>query len=219
MTAIETGDNGSAAQQWSQASFNYYMSKKEDDGVLYLNLNSKTFIYYNDAEQLLAQGLRFHASTPYISATKDPTRAVYPQIGVQQTSFGGDAANQGLTKLSKGKNPMATSTFNSDLIDWAMTLAGRRGINNQKTISQIATSTLRMIANKTPKDQIIPALERQFPQLAPRVAAPPVAPPVSPAVAPAEAPTGRLTGPGVKTARNPAQPQVTAEVLGRDRRR
>lgn len=218
MTAIETGDSGSAAQQWSQASFNYYMSKKEDDGVLYLNLNSKTFIYYNDAEQLLAQGLRFHASTPYISATKDPVRSVYPQIGVQQTSFGGDAARQGLTQLSKGKNPTAASTFNSALTDWVMTLAGRRGINNQKLIAQIAKSTLNMIANKTPKEQIIPALERQFPQLAPRVAAPSQAP-AAPAVAPAEEPTSRLTGPGVKTARNPAQPQVTAEVLGRDRRR
>jgi hypothetical protein len=222
MTAIEIGDSGSAAQQWSQASFNYYMSKKEDDGVLYLNLNSKIFIYYNDAEQLLAQGLRFHASTPYISATKDPTRAVYPQIGVQQTSFGGDAARQGLTKLSTGTNPTAASTFNSALTDWVMTLAGRRGINNQKLIAQIAKSTLTMIANKTPKEQIIPALERQFPQLVPRGAAPsqaPAAPAVAPAVAPAAEPTGRLTGPGVKTARNPAQPQVTAEVLGRDRRR
>ena len=219
MTAIETGDNGSAAQQWSQASFNYYMSKKHDDGVLYLNLNSKIFIYYNDAEQLLAQGLRFHASTPYISATKDPTRAVYPQIGVQQTSFGGDAARQGLTKLTTGTNPTAASTFNSALTDWVMTLAGRRGINNQKTIAQIAKSTLNMIANKTPKEQIIPALERQFPQLAPRVAAPVAAPPVAPAVVPGEKPIGRLTGPGVKTARNPVQPQVTAEVLGRDRRR
>ena len=33
-----------------------------------------------------------------------------------------------------------------------------------------------------------------------------------------EEPTGRLTGPGAKTARNPAQPQMTAEVLGRERR-
>jgi len=94
-------------------------------------------------------------------------------------------------------------------------LAGRRGISNQKLIAQIAKSTLNMIANKTPKEQIIPALERQFPQLVPRGAVQPVAP----AVAPAVAPVGRLTGPGVKTARNPAQPQVTAEVLGRERRR
>ena len=47
----------------------------------------------------------------------------------------------------------------------------------------------------------------------------PIRPTVAGPVAPAVAPAGRLTGPGVKTARNPAQPQVTAEVLGRERRR
>jgi hypothetical protein len=34
-----------------------------------------------------------------------------------------------------------------------------------------------------------------------------------------EEPTGRLTGPGVKTARTQYQPQMATEVLGRDRRR
>lgn len=33
-----------------------------------------------------------------------------------------------------------------------------------------------------------------------------------------EEPAGRLTGPGAKTARKPTQPQMTAEVLGRERR-
>ena len=33
-----------------------------------------------------------------------------------------------------------------------------------------------------------------------------------------EEPTGRLTGPGAKTARKPTQTQMTAEVLGRERR-
>jgi hypothetical protein len=44
------------------------------------------------------------------------------------------------------------------------------------------------------------------------------APVQAPVVAPGEAPTGRLTGPGAKTARKPTQPQMTAEVLGRERR-
>ena len=35
---------------------------------------------------------------------------------------------------------------------------------------------------------------------------------------PVEEPTGRLTGPGAKTARKPAQTQMTTEVLGRERR-
>ena len=186
MSSIETGDNGAAAQQWSQASFNFYMSKKHDDGVLYLNLNNKTFLYYQNAEQLLSQGLRFHASTPYISATKDPVRSVYPQIGIQQTTFGGAAAQQGIKKLAKGKNPLTKPEFNSNLSDWAMTLADRRGVKNQKVISQISIATLKMIAANTPTEEIIPRLEAQFPQLKPKLATPvpPVARPVPPVAQP-----------------------------------
>jgi hypothetical protein len=168
MAAIESGDNGEAAQHWSQASFNYYMSKKHDDGVLYTNLNNKSFIYYNDAEQLEAQGLRFHASTPYISATKDPVRSVYPQIGVQQTTRGGDAAQAGIKKLSKGKNPLSNPDFVNKITNLATTLASRRGIKNQKIISGITQVMSTMIANKIPPDQVIQQLEQKFPQLAPK---------------------------------------------------
>ena len=164
--AIESGDNGEAAQQWSQASFNYYMSKKHDDGVLYTNLNTKTFIYYNDAEQLQSQGLRFHASTPYISATKDPVRSVYPQIGVQQTTRGGDAAQAGIKKIAKGKDPLNNPEFVSRISRLAVDFASRRGVKNQKTIHQITQSMTSMIANKIPPDQVIQQLEQKFPQLA-----------------------------------------------------
>lgn len=174
MAAIESGDNGSAAQHWSQASFNYYMSAKHDDGVLYTNLNNKTFIYYNDAEQLEAQGLRFHAKTPYISATKDPVRSVYPQISVQQTTRGADAAQQGIKKVSKSKSPLSDPEFSAKVSQIASAFAARRGVGNQKVIDQITQSMADMIAKKVPADQLIQELENQFPQLAltPKVNAP-----------------------------------------------
>ena len=172
MNAIETGDSGEAAQQWSQANFNYYMSRKHDDGVLYTNLNNKSFIYYTDAEQLLDQGLRFHASTPYISATKDPVRAVYPQISVQSTTFGGASAQQNLKSIAKKKNPLQDPEFSNNISKWAETLAARRGIKNQKVITQIAIATMKLIIVRTPTDQIIPELEVRFPQLAPRAVQP-----------------------------------------------
>jgi hypothetical protein len=213
MSAIATGDSGEAAQQWSQASFNYYMSKKHDDGVLYLNLNSKIFIYYNDAEQLLAQGLRFHASTPYISATKDPVRSVYPQIGVQQTSFGGDAAQQGL------KQALKTKTVDPDQINQVVSnFARRRGVTDPNTINQLTQKMTDWVefgrAGGITADELIAELERQYPKLASKVS---VQQPAG-VSAPAQEPVARLTGPGAKAARNPAQPQMTAEVLGRERR-
>jgi hypothetical protein len=183
MASIESGDNGEGAQHWSQASFNYYMSKKHDDGVLYANLNTKTFIYYNDAEQLAAQGLRFHASTPYISATKDPVRSVYPQIGVQQTTRGGDAAQAGIKKLSKPKNPLNSPDFAGKVGNVANALAARRGIKNQRIIDGITQLMSTMIANKIPPDQVIQQLEQRFPQLAPKVKpATPTVPAPAPAV-------------------------------------
>jgi hypothetical protein len=180
MMAIESGDGGEAAQQWSQANFNYYMSKKHDDGVLYTNLNNKSFIYYTDAEQLLSQGLRFHASTPYISATKDPVRAVYPQISVQSTTFGGASAHQNLKKIAKKKNPLQDPEFSSKMAAWAEALASRRGIRNQKIITQIAIATMKLIAGGTPTEQIIPYLEDKFPQLTPRALQQPRSVPVQP---------------------------------------
>lgn len=176
MASIESGNPGSAAQHWSQASFNYYMSKKHDDGILYTDLNNKTFIYYNDAEQLTAQGLRFHASTPYISATKDPVRAVYPQISIQPTTFGADAAHQGIKQASKGKNPLNNPRFTKQVADVAHTFALRRGIKNQNLINKIGVDLMNLIAGKTPPDQAIANLEQKYPQLKPKIVKPKVQP-------------------------------------------
>lgn len=169
MAAVEVGDNGGAAQAYSQASFNFYMSRKHDDGVLYTNLNNKTFVYYDDAAQLLAAGLRFHASTPYISATKDPVRAVYPQISVQSTTFGGQAAQKELKQMSKGKAPIAAPDFNERLANWATSLANRRGVNNQRVINGMAINAMKMIQQKKSSEDIIAELERLYPQLAPKI--------------------------------------------------
>ena len=67
-----------------------------------------------------------------------------------------------------------------------MTLADRRGVKNQKVISQISIATLKMIAANTPTEEIIPRLEAQFPQLKPKLATPvpPVARPVPPVAQP-----------------------------------
>jgi hypothetical protein len=189
MAAIEVGDNGGAAQAYSQASFNFYMSRKHDDGVLYTNLNNKTFVFYDDAAQLLDQGLRFHASTPYISATKDPVRSVYPQISVQATTFGGTAARAGLKQLSKGKTPLTAPDFDSKMIQWATQLANRRGVNNQRVILGLATNAMKMIQQKIPSDQIIDNLEQMYPQIAPKIKQPqPAAIPRQPVAAPQPAP-------------------------------
>jgi hypothetical protein len=169
MNSIASGDTAGAKQAWAQASFNYYMSRKDDDGVLYCNLVNKEFVYYTDAAELLNIGLRLEADTISISATKDPNRAVYPKIKVVPTTFGGEAALKGLKTIAKGKDPSGMPDFNQKMISWAAALAARRGVSNQKVISGMASNAIKMIQQKIPSDQIIVNLEQMYPQLAPKV--------------------------------------------------
>lgn len=188
LKAIEVGDSGRAAQSYSQASFNYYMSKKHDDGVLYTNLTGKSFMFYDNAADLTAQGLRFHASTPYLSATKDPVRSVYPQLDVVQTTFGADRAMKTVPKMTKktSTEQLAQSTYN-----WATQFANRRGVNNARVILGMAKLVQSMLPAKPTGPEIISALETKYPQLKAPIAPAeePVVEPTAQPVAPTPAPT------------------------------
>jgi hypothetical protein len=84
--AIRTGNFRVALQEYSKLSFNYYMDKKDDDGVLYIDLTSSpvNLIWFSEAEDLTSAGLRLHADTIYITNTSDP-RMPYPQMKIVDT--------------------------------------------------------------------------------------------------------------------------------------
>ena len=90
---VYEGNAGVALQAYSQASFNYYMSMKDDDGVLYINLKTDPIstIWFKTAEELSAVGVRLHADTAYLTSTKD-VRLPYPQMKIIDTTFGANAA-------------------------------------------------------------------------------------------------------------------------------
>lgn len=165
--AIKSGDAGGAKQAWSQASFNYYMSFKEDDGVLAINLNEKSFMFYSDAKDLEKQGLRFHSSTAYLSTVKDPARGVYPQMEVVPTTYGGKEAMRRMPKYNKKQEEQA---FLRSINEWSKSFALRRGVKDLRTISGIAKSTLNMLYNGMQSPEIMVALEKQFPKLQPPTA-------------------------------------------------
>ena len=87
--AIEAGNVNGAKQEYAKASFNYYMDKKEDEGVLYINLTKQpiSMIWFADADDLAASGLRLHAGTVYITSVSD-VRLPYPQMEIVDTSQG-----------------------------------------------------------------------------------------------------------------------------------
>lgn len=178
VSAIKAGDTGAAMQSWAQASFNYYMSKKDDDGVLFIDLVNKEFVFYAEASDLTSQGLRLDAKTIYLSTVKDPGRGVYPQIEVVPTTFGGAAAQKTFPKAGK---KVSDVEFNDNLFKWAKKFANRRAVGDARVIRGMMTSTQKMLANNLTPAQIIASLEQQYPALQPKVKVKPKAPaPVAP---------------------------------------
>ena len=87
--AIDNNNINLAKQEYAKASFNYYMDKKEDDGVLYINLTKDpiSLIWFIDSDDLAASGMRLHAGTVYITSVAD-VRLPYPQMEIVDTRGG-----------------------------------------------------------------------------------------------------------------------------------
>jgi hypothetical protein len=102
--AIENGDVNSAKQEYAKANFNYYMSKKKDEGVLYISLVKDPImtVFFKDAEELANSGLRLHAGTTYITSVAD-VRLPYPQIEIVDTTGGAGGKNVAAEPLEKAK--------------------------------------------------------------------------------------------------------------------
>lgn len=190
MAAFEAGNANETLQQYAQASFAYYMSKKDDDGVLAINLNEKTFMFYSNAEDLTKEKLRFNADTVYLTA-QDVARGAYPQMGIQPTTFGANAraeaekkAQVDAKKTAKA-NPVAApvaqpypanQSQRKELEDrafaFAQNFAAQRGIFDNDTISQIAFYAIDQIESGVPPETIKTMLPKLIPELQPQAAQP-----------------------------------------------
>lgn len=173
MSSFKSGNKNEFLQLYSQASFNYYMSKKDDDGVLAINLNAKSFIYYREAEDLAKQKMRLHTSTIYLSTVKDPGRGVYPQMSVQPTTFGADAkakADKDAQKQSiktARANPVAVPTLPADkqkaekqVREYVTNLATAKGIFDQSAIDHAVGMAVELLMINTPPAKIGPQVAR-----------------------------------------------------------
>lgn len=164
LNAIAAGEDGAAKQQYAIASFNFYMSQKKDDGVLFLNLSTTpmTTVYFSDANQLAASKLRLHADTIYIGNTKD-LRLAYPQIDITTTTFGANAAAKAeknkqadLTKQAKAnpvpvpgipKSNQATVKFKKDIDAFATNFAHAKKIYDTTSIAKLSAATMAWISS------------------------------------------------------------------------
>lgn len=93
INAIQSGNINAAKQEYAKTNFNYYMSKKKDEGVLYISLVKDPImtVFFKDADDLAASGLRLHAGTAYITSVSD-VRLPYPQIEIIDTKAGPSGA-------------------------------------------------------------------------------------------------------------------------------
>ena len=123
--AIERGDVNGAKQEYAKANFNYYMSKKKDEGVLYISLVKDPImsVFFKDADELADSGLRLHAGTTYITSTSD-VRLPYPQIEIVDTTGGAGAGDGSANTV----DPAALSNQDLD----AVSTGGLRGPGAKK---------------------------------------------------------------------------------------
>jgi hypothetical protein len=112
--AIQNGDVNGAKQEYAKANFNYYMSKKKDEGVLYISLVKDPImtVFFKDADELADSGLRLHAGTTYITSTSD-VRLPYPQIEIVDTSGGAASGAAG----AKGGSPAVSAALSNQDLD------------------------------------------------------------------------------------------------------
>ena len=96
IAAIKSGNANAAKQEYAKTNFNYYMSKKKDEGVLYISLVKDPImtVYFKDADELAASGLRLNAGTAYITSVSD-VRLPYPQIEIIDTRAGPSGTGAG----------------------------------------------------------------------------------------------------------------------------
>jgi len=128
--AIKRGDVNSAKQEYAKANFNYYMSRKKDEGVLYISLVKDPImsVFFKDADELADSGLRLHAGTTYITSTSD-VRLPYPQIEIVDTTGGAGGGGGSAAAV----NPAALSNQDLD----AVSTGGLRGPGAKKAQATI----------------------------------------------------------------------------------
>ena len=77
------GSIGHAKGAYAEINLKYYLSKKTEQAMLFIDLKKKlpTFVLFNSTEELHAAGLRLHADTVY-PVTQHDLRNPYPQMKI-----------------------------------------------------------------------------------------------------------------------------------------
>jgi hypothetical protein len=160
MTAFESGDLNNFLQYYSQASLEYYLGQKEDEGVLAINLKTKKVVYYQNAQDLSNVAQRLDAKTFYLTNTKDK-RMPYPQLEVIPTTFGANAVKQAKKQnvqvytqaLPQAQDPVE---LEQDLQTIISDLADAYDITDPTQINNMMNAASEWLAKQKNKEAIAP---------------------------------------------------------------
>lgn len=159
MDAFISGNIGKFKQEFSVASLNYYLSLKDDEGVLNFDLPRKEAIFYRNADDLTAEKMRLEAKTIYL-ANADP-RNVYPQLKVIPATFGADAAKA--EKQKTVRTAVSTLPAAQDPVELEQTLqtvildlAEIKGIEDPTVIQNMFTAATEWLSKQKNKTTIEP---------------------------------------------------------------
>ena len=191
LTGLFSGDYNAARQAFAIASLTNYLNWKKDYGVLYIDISKDpyTFIFFRTNEELNQAGFRLDISTQYLVTTD--TQRVAAQFTIIPS---GRIATQQLANIVPNKQSDSTQGLNRKIANWAKSYANARNVVDPAIIKEIATLTSQYIKDGYELEEIIPALEKKYPQLKvvgrskkPKTLQPAVAPATTagtPAVAP-----------------------------------
>ena len=160
MNAFESQDVNEFLQLFSTASLEYYLSIKEDEGVINLDIPKKQALFYRTAQDLYNVKHRFHADSFYFA--NNNAREVYPKLKVVPTTF--VAEPEGREKQKAARAQVATLPSAQDPVEIEQTLqtvvsdlAAAKGVTNPAKVRAMFDSASAWLASQKGKiDKIKP---------------------------------------------------------------
>lgn len=163
LSSLFSGDYNTTRQAFAVASLTNYLNQKQDYGVLYIDISKdpSVFIFFRNNDELNQAGFRLDISTQYL-ITYD-TQRVAAQFTIQPS--GRIAAQQLSNIVPQNRGEIKGSGISSKISNWSKQFAINRNVSDPEIIKDISKLTTDYLKSGYEIPDIIPALEKKYPQL------------------------------------------------------
>jgi len=159
MNAFKSQDTNEFLQLFATASLEYYLSIKEDEGVINLDIPKKQALFYRTAQDLYNQKQRFHADSFYFA--NNNAREVYPKLKLEPTTFVADPAGREKQKAARAQVAALPSAQDPVEIEQTLQsvvsdLAAAKGVTDPAQVQAMFNSASNWLATQKNKAEIKP---------------------------------------------------------------